>query len=169
VCLIGQDDSVRPGLLVTLAVLLIGTGCGRSGRDAYVQRNGRLLSDVPQFPGAREAARKVSSYVGSTTGYETVLAYEVGGRTKPRRVVDFYARELPSWQQYETSTGCLLVETADLCGSVPEVWFRHGQAVVQLGFSMWIEEPFAPMKTFLLTVDSRGARRFDFGLLDRVR
>jgi hypothetical protein len=165
----GEDDTVRLGLFVTMAVLLIGTGCGRSDRDAYVQRNVRLLADFQQFPGAREAARKVSSYDASSAGYETVLAYEVGGRTKPRRVVDFYARELPSWQQYETSTSCLLVETADLCGSVPEVWFRHGESVVQLGFSMWIEEPFAPTKTFLLTVDSRGARRFDFGLLDRVR
>jgi hypothetical protein len=161
-----KDVSVRPGLLLALCLLLAAAGCGRSSRDAYVQRNGRVLAGFSPFPGARESARKVSRYDASSAGYETVLAYEVAGRTKPGRVVDFYTRQLRSWRRYVTSTGCVSLVTGDLCESVPEVWFRRGQAVVQLEFSMWIDEPLAPTKAFVLTVDYRGARRIDFGLLE---
>jgi hypothetical protein len=121
---------VRAGAVAFLlaVVVMMLAGCDRGiDRDAYVEKNVRLLDSLPVLPGARPARTESSPYSNNDTpgaqvvGFGTTRTFVLPPRLLPPQAIDAYARLLAArgWEVVDRSM-------------VPSVSARHRDAYVHV-------------------------------------
>jgi hypothetical protein len=94
---------------MVVALLCLGLGlaaCGGVDRSAYLDKNERMLAELPRFPDSHLIGRQVLSDTKTlfgeqfehTVGYTTYVTYAVPDSTTQQAVVDFYQRRLHGWR-----------------------------------------------------------------------
>jgi hypothetical protein len=129
----------RPAVLIPAAVVLsLAAGIGYAVWErldtSAVEANGRLLEELPSFPGAREVDRRSQTFSGEgglplPEGLVTTALFAPPDEATQAEVVDFYVSRLQAWDAETTAAGsalrveftrgddCLLLMTN---GMVPE-------------------------------------------------
>ena len=83
-----------------------------TAESLHRENNERIIDTLPRYPGAIEVERRTrpthtSRGLKIRTGWETVVTYSLPRAGRPRPVIDFYVRVLPSWDAERGRAGAI--------------------------------------------------------------